>query len=109
MLRARVFAVLPLARIVVRQLWHARNLSGQRKLRPEFAPSRIRPPAFERAAAPLLEEEGDALRLAVVAQLDATTRAHRAVPRTGLAAGDQPVDAGQVEAVERAEQRLGAR
>src|SRR3954468_10744319 len=68
----------------------------------EFSPAGLRRPA-----APLLEEERDVLVLAAITQVAHPRRVNAPVSRTGLATGDQPVDATEVEPCERAEQRLG--
>lgn len=60
------------------------------------------------AASPLLEEEGYALRLAVVAEAAHPGFVHRAGAGTALPACDQPVDRGEVQFRQRPEQGLGA-
>src|SRR5262249_5776250 len=71
--------------------------SRQRKLRPlatvQSATTRLR-----RAAAPLLEEERDALGLAEVAELAQPLALHGPRPVSRLATGDQPVDVREVKA-----------
>jgi len=75
-------------------------------------------PGLRRRAAPLLEEEGHACDLALVTQRSRPVRIHRPGTRSGLAAGDDPVQPGvhafqhldgsvEVEDRERPKQRLG--
>src|SRR5262245_3397223 len=56
--------------------------------------------------APLVEEEGDVLRQALVAQLAHPLGIEPAEAGPALAAGQDPVDTGQVQAAERPDQRL---
>ena len=63
---------------------------------------------FGGAAAPLLEEEGYAGGVTLVAQIAGPGLGHGAGAGAAFAADDQPVDALQVEVGEGAEQGLGA-
>src|ERR1017187_9417382 len=64
------------------------------------------PTCLRCAAAPLFEEKRDVLVGAAVAQFANPFGAHRTVVVARLAAGDQPVDAGEVKSVERPQQRF---
>jgi hypothetical protein len=63
--------------------------------------------AFAASAAPLLEEERHALVGAAIPEFAHPVGPHWTMAGPGLAAGDQPIDPGQVRALEAAEQRLG--
>src|SRR5215211_4726420 len=67
----------------------------------QFATARL-----GRESAPLLEEEGDARAEAPVADVPSPLRVHGAMPRPALPAHDDPANAGQVQAVQRANQGL---
>ena len=56
-------------------------------------PVEVAAPGLRTDTAPLLEEERDAAGVAAIAKVPEPLRADGTVPRTGLAAGDQPVDA----------------
>src|SRR5437899_1938005 len=67
----------------------------------ERVPARVRS-----RATPLFEEEGDARPRALVPDTARPPRGHRAEPGPALAADDHPLDVGQREVGDRAEQRL---
>src|SRR6266516_2622623 len=75
---------------------HARPL-----LAVEYTPTGLRSPT-----APLLEEEGDACGLAMVTQVEQPFLADGPIAWAGLPACDQPVDVGEIDLIDRAEQRL---
>jgi hypothetical protein len=56
---------------------------------------------FRGAPTPLFEKERDVVCRADVAQLHNPARIDRSMPRPRFAAGDKPVDAAQVEVLER--------
>src|SRR6185369_12005104 len=67
----------------------------------EFASAGLRSPA-----APLLEKERDPGGVAPIPDVPDPIRVHRSVPVAGLPSDDDPIEAGQVEGWEGAEQRL---
>lgn len=83
--------------------------ANHRELRRELVPG----PAVQQStsglgagAADLLEEQGDALRPALVADVARPVQVELPKARAALPADDHPVDPGQVEAGQRPQQRL---